>query len=253
MQSFENSGRFLQMKKVLTKIESQPQTNSRSRDDVDVAIRRWAQSLGCQEIEVTSLIPATELQRAGYPEAFPQLVMYARPGQHNNETEPFYALSPAVCYCAYVGLAGRVLHSLTRLTAKGHCFRNESETQPGRRQIEFRMRELIFIGQPDQIGPALEGVETVVQRIAAAAGIDGSWEVGNDPFFLSTSRGRALMQRLLNTKREFCLSDGLAIASINRHQSFFGERFSIRTADGAFAHSACIAFGLDRWKYAQNR
>jgi len=241
------------MKTLLTKIESQLQSNSRSCDDVDVAIRRWAKNLGCQEIEVTSLIPASELQRAGYPEAFPQLIMYARPGQDKHEAEPAYALSPAVCYHAYVGLAGRVLHSLTRLTAEGHCFRNESESQPGRRQIEFRMRELIFVGQSDQIGLALEGVETVVQRIAAEAGIEGSWEVGNDPFFVSTSRGRALMQRLLNTKREFCLPDGLAIASVNRHQSFFGERFSIRTADGAFAHSACIAFGLDRWNYAQNR
>jgi hypothetical protein len=241
------------MKTALTKIESRSQTNFRSCDDVDVAIRRWAESLGCQEVEVSSLIPASELQRAGYPDAFPQLVIYARPGQDDGKAEPVYALSPAVCYHAYLGLAGRVLDSLIRLTAQGQCFRNESECEPGRRQIEFRMRELIFIGQPNQIELALEGIETVVKGIAADAGIDGSWEVGNDPFFLSTSRGRALMQRLLNTKREFCLPDGLAIASINRHQSFFGERFSIRTSDGAFAHSACIAFGLDRWKYARNR
>lgn len=241
------------MKTVLTKIQSLSQTNFRSCDDVDVAIRRWAESLGCKEVVVSPLIPASELQRAGYPDAFPQLVMYARPGQDNNEVKPVYALSPAVCYHAYLGLAGRVLDSLIRLTAQGYCFRNESDCEPGRRQIEFRMRELIFIGQPTQIELALEGVESVVKKIAADAGIDGSWEVGNDPFFLSTSRGQALMQRLLNTKREFCLPDGLAIASINRHRSFFGERFSIRTSDGAFAHSACIAFGLDRWKYARNR
>ena len=240
------------MKTLLTKIESRSQTNFRSCEDVDVAIRRWAESLGCQEVVVSPLIPASELQRAGYPDAFPQLVMYARPGQDNNEAKPVYALSPAVCYHAYLSLAGRVLDSLIRLTAQGYCFRNESDSEPGRRQIEFRMRELIFIGQPTQIELALEGVESVVKKIAADAGIDGSWEVGNDPFFLSTSRGRALMQRLLNTKREFCLPDGLAIASINRHRSFFGERFSIRTSDGAFAHSACIAFGLDRWRYVQN-
>jgi hypothetical protein len=40
------------------------------------------------------------------------------------------------------------------------------------------------------------------------------------------------------------------VASIDRHRSFFGQRFSIRTSDGAFAHSACIAFGLERWKTA---
>jgi hypothetical protein len=59
------------------------------------------------------------------------------------------------------------LRPATRLTAQGHCFHNESECKPGRRQIEFRMRELIFIGQPDQIELALEGVESVIKRIAA--------------------------------------------------------------------------------------
>ena len=240
------------MKTALTKIESQPQTNFQSGEDLDVILLHWARGLGCQVLDVTSLIPASELQRAGYPEAFPQLVMYARPGGDSPEAPPVYALSPAVCYHAYLRLAGQVLNSLTRLTAQGHCFRNESGCEAGRRQIEFRMRELIFVGQPDQVELALDGAEAAVKRLAADAGIVGSWGVGNDPFFLSTSRGRALMQRLLNTKREFCLSDGLAIASINRHRSFFGERFSIRTADGAFAHSACIAFGLDRWKHARN-
>jgi hypothetical protein len=240
------------MKTAPTKIESQPQTSFPSFDDLDVTLLHWAHGLGCQDLEVTSLIPASELQRAGYPDAFPQLVMYARPGQDEKEALPAYALSPAVCYHAYLRLAGQVLNSLTLLTARGHCFRNESGCEVGRRQIEFRMRELIFVGQPGEVELALDGAEAAVKRLAAEVGIVGSWEVGNDPFFLSTSRGRALMQRLLNTKREFCLPDGLAIASINRHRSFFGERFSIRTADGAFAHSACIAFGLDRWKHALN-
>jgi hypothetical protein len=174
----------------------------------------------------------------------------ARAAQDTEPEPPDYALSPAVCYHAYVRLAGRVLDSLERLTAQGCCFRNESECQPGRRQIEFGMRELIFMGQPGAIETVLSGAEAAIKEAAAAAGIAGSWAIASDPFFLSTSRGRALMQRLLNTKREFCLSDGLAIASINRHRSFFGERFSIRTSDGAFAHSACIAFGLERWKTA---
>ena len=55
------------------------------------------------------------------------------------------------------------------------------------------------------------------------------------------------MQRLLGTKIEWCLPDGLAVASINRHGAFFGDRFQIRDARGTPAHSACIAFGLDRW------
>ena len=55
------------------------------------------------------------------------------------------------------------------------------------------------------------------------------------------------MQRLLGTKIELCLPDGLAMASINRHGPFFGERFKICLGTGGSAHSACVAFGLDRW------
>jgi hypothetical protein len=60
----------------------------------------------------------------------------------------------------------------------------------------------------------------------------------SDPFFLPRARGKAQMQRLLGTKFELCLPDGLAIASINRHGAFFGDRFDIRLADGSSAHSA---------------
>jgi hypothetical protein len=51
------------------------------------------------------------------------------------------------------------------------------------------------------------------------------------------------------TKRELCLADGLAIASINRHRSFFGEAYDIRYGNEP-ARSACIAFGIERWLFA---
>ena len=96
-------------------------------DDLDAAFLGWARSLGCEEIAVTTLMPTHQLKQAGYLEAFPQLVMYARAAQDSGLEQPDYALSPAVCYHAYVRLAGRVLDSLTRLTAQGRCFRNELE------------------------------------------------------------------------------------------------------------------------------
>jgi hypothetical protein len=39
----------------------------------------------------------------------------------------------------------------------------------------------------------------------------------------------------------------MALASINRHGSFFGERFKIHDRMGKPAHTACLAVGLDRW------
>ena len=55
------------------------------------------------------------------------------------------------------------------------------------------------------------------------------------------------MQQLFPVKEEFVYNGSLAIASVNFHRNFFGERLDIRTGDGAYAFSGCVAFGLERW------
>ena len=109
------------------------------------------------------------------------------------------------------------------------------------------MRELILVGEAEWIERRLAVLKPGVESLAAVLGLNADWQPANDPFFLPRAHGKAHMQRLLGTKIELCLPDGLAVASINRHRIFFGERFHIRTPDGAPASSACIAFGLDRW------
>ena len=37
-----------------------------------------------------------------------------------------------------------------------------------------------------------------------------------------------------------------AIGSANYHEAHFGTSFGLRTPDGAYAHSACVGFGLER-------
>jgi hypothetical protein len=146
-------------------------------------------------------------------------------------------------------LEHQTLTAGVKFSARGTCFRNEERTAlaPGRRQIEFEMRELVLIGAPEWIEAELKGVREEVAALAAQAGLTGEWQPASDPFFLPRAEGKAHMQRILGTKIEFCLPDGLAIASINRHGAFFGGRFSISLSNGQPAHSACVAFGLDRW------
>lgn len=221
---------------------------------IDQHLRHWAVTRGAEEQQYTVLMPETTLKKAGYHEAFPHLLMTAaiKP-EPVAETETLqsagWCLSPAVCYHAYASLEARQLESGIRITAKGHCFRNEevSELNPGRRQVEFQMRELVLIGHADWIQTELEGVQEELRNIASEYQIHGAWTPASDPFFLPVAKGKAHMQRLLGTKLEYCLPDGLSIASINKHGDFFGKRFSITAASGGAAHSACIAFGLDRW------
>jgi hypothetical protein len=54
-----------------------------------------------------------------------------------------------------------------------------------------------------------------------------------------------------NLKFEFILpvhddDPGTAIASANCHKEHLGERFAITFADQGWAHSSCMAFGLER-------
>ena len=225
-------------------------------EKLDARLREWALAQGCDEHQFSTLIDADTLRRAEYPEAFPHLLMSTAtavdplypPGDANVAVGEWF-LSPAVCYHAYASLEGRVLAPGVMLTARGHCFRNEALAvlAPGRRQIEFQMRELVLVGEAAWIGERLAVLHKDVDALACACGLAVTWCPASDPFFLPRARGKAQMQRLLGTKIELCLPDGLAIASINRHGTFFGERFRICTANDQPAHSACVAFGLDRW------
>lgn len=223
---------------------------------LDAELRRWAMDQGSAEESYPALISAELLDRAGYAEAFPHLLMApavmddpAKGLTRENLTLTDWRLSPAVCYHTYAGLEGKRLDDGVIVTARGHCFRNEvaAELAVGRRQIEFQMREIVLVGDREWIEQRIEILQPEVAGLAEACGLHGSWIVANDPFFLPRAQGRAHMQRLRQTKLEWCLPDGLAVASINRHGTFFGDRFRIVDRDGAPAHSACIAFGLDRW------
>ena len=59
-----------------------------------------------------------------------------------------------------------------------------------------------------------------------------------------------LLQQVKGLKYELQLAagqDSLPVASFNLHETFFGQRFAMTLEDGTDAHSACVAFGLERW------
>ncbi len=112
------------------------------------------------------------------------------------------------------------------------------------------MREIVFIGPADWVSAQSRSAVDRLTALAERSGLQGSWYPAGDPFFLPAGEGKALMQRILGVKDEYRIggADGLALASVNRHGTFFGERFGIRFgADNEPAHTACLAIGLDRW------
>jgi hypothetical protein len=86
------------------------------------------------------------------------------------------------------------------------------------------------------------------RSFAAGLGIPIALEPATDPFFDPARSPRYLHQELFPTKEEM-ICDGVALGSLNDHRSFFGEAFGL-SAGGAPAHTACVAFGLERWVHA---
>jgi seryl-tRNA synthetase len=231
----------------------------RRLERIDAAMRKLAVGLGAEEAFYPTLIARPALERAGYPEAFPHLLLAAAALQSpegepaellhaDNLAAPQWCLSPAVCYHTYANLAGRRLDAPLMATARGRCFRGEAETRPGVRQIEFEMREIVLIGEEEWVRRSADDGQAALEALARRCGLAGDWQPAEDPFFLPRAQGKALMQRLLGLKVEYAHGpDGLALASVNRHGLFFGQRFDIRDRAGRPVHTACVAAGLDRW------
>ena len=229
---------------------------SRRFNAIDERVRAIGTAMGALEMEYPVLIARPVLAQAEYDQAFPHLLMSAAcrhslsPGACEH-TEPAaeWCLSPAVCYHTYAQLAGQVVDDGLAITARGRCFRAEHECLPGVRQIEFEMREIVFVGSPAWVSASLEKAREQVESLAGELGLPGDWRPAEDPFFLPSAMHKAVMQRLLEVKLEYQLRDpsALALASVNRHGAFFGQRFAISGPTGEPVHTGCVAIGLDRW------
>jgi acyl carrier protein len=242
-----------------------PRTEAQLRQlhSIDARFLDLACAHGAEQTAYPALISWDVLHRAEYHQAFPHLLMtagrvephgFAADGSSGKPSiSSGWCLSPAVCYHTYGAMAGQTLFRPRIISACGTCFRNETSVADGIRQIEFQMREIVLVGHAEWVRETSVAIQEGVEAIARDVGITGAWNVAEDPFFLPASRGKALLQRLKQLKREYQLDAAhLAVASVNQHETFFGERFDIRNPDGTPAHTACIAMGLDRWLTASS-
>ncbi|RSS33809.1 hypothetical protein [Streptomyces sp. WAC08241] len=161
-----------------------------------------------------------------------------------------YLLPSATCYGLLLSLEGRdVGEDGLRLSAAGRCFRNETHFDGLRRLWGFHMREVLYLGTKEGALEHLEHGAAFVRELAGRLGLDLTRAVADDPFY-DKGGSRARLMALDPVKHEFSAPDGTAIASVNRHRNFFGERLDIRAGSGGPAYSACVAFGVERWVHA---
>jgi seryl-tRNA synthetase len=162
------------------------------------------------------------------------------------------ALTPAACYGVYPAIAAR-----GRLAAKGAlvdvytwCFRHEPSIDPAR-LLMFRQREHVRIGTPQQVASFRMLWLERARALMKSFGLPGEIEVANDPFFGRAGRLLASSQREENLKFELLVpivAEGppTACVSFNDHRDLFGRAWTIETATGETAHTACVGFGVER-------
>ena len=247
-----------------------PQLHALS-DSIDRHFLQLASRFGAAQQTFSPLLPVDELRRLDYFSAFPHLVFFPASAARDQGTlEQFAAanaagttgalaigkiapvqwvLAPAACYAVYIDLQDQVLPAPAhRLTVRGTCFRAETSFAPLVRQPSFSMREIVHIGTAASVREFLREARDAACALAASWGLSPAIEPASDPFFDPARSPRYLHARLFPSKHEFVV-DGIALGSLNDHRNFFGEAFAIEV-EGQAAHTACLAFGIERWLHA---
>jgi seryl-tRNA synthetase len=159
-------------------------------------------------------------------------------------------LTPAVCYPLYQTL-GRVAPRGGQLfSLLGWAYRHEPSDEPTRMR-SFRMRELVYVGAPDDVRAWRDKWLQHSASLIASLGLESRIEVAADPFFGRSGRLLAANQTELGLKHEILVPINsadrpTAVSSANLHTEHFTSTWQIRLEGGGIAHTACVAFGLER-------
>ncbi len=212
-----------------------------------------------------------QLEKSGYLKSFPNLLGCVC-GLHGTEREIDAAvsrfdkggdwtsslspsdlvLSPAACYPVYPIAASRgaVPADGLHFDVAADCFRREPSRHLDRLQ-SFRMREYVCIGTPEHASAFRERWMERAQEIATCLGLTFRVDYASDPFFGRVGQMKAVSQKQQSLKFELLVplrseEQPTACMSFNYHRDHFGTTWGITDANGEPAHTACVAFGMDR-------
>jgi seryl-tRNA synthetase len=161
-------------------------------------------------------------------------------------------LTPAACYPLYplVADGGPVPVKGLLFDVASYCFRRERSFEVDRLQA-FQMREWVCVGTPEQALDFQTRWKLRAEGLATKLALPHKVAPASDPFFGRAGKLMAMSQLEQSLKFELLIpvhSEKLPTAcmSFNYHQDHFGTTWGLVTDAGAAAHTACVAFGLDR-------
>ncbi|MEV0392356.1 hypothetical protein [Polymorphospora rubra] len=234
---------------------------------VGAAVSAMAAEVDATVVRYPPAVAADELHRVGYLRSFPHLAgaisvcadttgretaiaaRLHRGGAWEELLRPSdLAPCPAACYPLYPHLAGRAVDGGKRYDTMGYCFRREPSDDPFRMQL-FRMHEIVCVGDRTTVDAFLARAHDFAARLFTDFGLTATRAAATDPFFGSGGRMLAREQLDRDLKQEYVCptpDGGVALASVNDHETHFTRPYGITGDDGAPAVSACVGFGLER-------
>jgi seryl-tRNA synthetase len=243
-------------------------------EDVVEGLGRYISSLRPKGAEVFRFPPVVSralIEKSGYLKSFPHLLgcvcalgddvrhvtdavaRFEAGGDWTESARPSeLVLAPAACYPIYPIAAGRgaVGDRPMLFDVASDCFRREPSRDIDRLQ-SFRMREFVAIGAPAQISDFRDQWMARAPEIAADLGVTHCIDAASDPFFGREGQMVGRFQVAQALKFEMLIpvrstEKPTACMSFNCHRDHFGLTWGMKTTDGEPAHTACVAFGLDR-------
>lgn len=232
-------------------------------------VDRWGMTLAATKIDFPPVVNRSTFQHTNYVQSFPDLMgaVYVFRGDDRDHAQlcrkeeagedwtdlldPSHVfLSSAACHPVYPMCTGTSSEAGRYFNVQSYCFRHEPSTDPSRMQ-SFQMHEIVFVGAAEDAqehrDSGLDFGVSLLQRL----GLEITVLPANDPFFGRLGTALAANQTDEVLKLEGVAPIGspdhsVAIISGNCHRDHFGAPFAIRMPDGMIAHSACVAFGIDR-------
>jgi seryl-tRNA synthetase len=161
-------------------------------------------------------------------------------------------LAPAACYPLYplVASRGQIPTGGLRFDVACDCFRREGSHEIGRFQT-FRMREYVCIGAAEDVVEFRSQWLARADEFANVLGLPYRIAAASDPFFGRAGKIMAASQVEQELKFELLIplrsnQAPTACMSFNYHRDHFGIIWQLQTQTGEVAHTACVAFGIDR-------
>jgi seryl-tRNA synthetase len=226
---------------------------------------------GAEILRFPPVMSRCQLERSGYLHSFPHLLgtvccLHGTENDVRAAVDPSKArddwtkalsatdlvLVPAACYPLYPLVAARdpVPRAGLLFDVACDCFRHEASREAGR-LVSFRMREFVRIGTPDQIVAFRQSWMARSREIANSLGLANEMQEASDPFFGRAGRLMALAQVEQSLKFEMLIpirseAEPTACMSFNYHRDHFSAVWGLKGVSDEFAHTGCVAFGIDR-------